>query len=93
MSTPRNLGARKRKRTETTTENTIKYHKELTAALVPEVTKGMVSALQAMGVLGENHNSFNPEVHQEEAVADVPSTSSATDNHSMPNNSSTNQEI
>lgn len=89
MSTPRNLGTRKRKRAEAATENTTKeYQKELIAALVPEVTKGVVSALQAMGVLGENPNSSNPEVHQEESVA----ASSATDNNLMPNNSGTNQE-
>lgn len=89
MSTPRNFGTRKRKRAETATDNTIKEdHKELIAALVPEVTKGVVSALQAMGVLGENPNSSNPEVHQEESVA----ASSATDNYLMPNNSGTNQE-
>lgn len=69
MSTPRNLGKRKRKRAETATDNTIKEdHKELIAALVAEVTKGVVSALQAMGVLGKNPNSSNPEVHQEEAA-------------------------
>lgn len=88
MSTPRNMGTRKRKRAQTVTDNTIKEdHKELIAALVPEVTKGVVSALQAMGVLGKNPNSSNPEVHQVEAVAETSSTSSATDNHSMPNNS------
>lgn len=93
MSTPRNMGTRKRKRAQTVTDNTIKEdHKELIAALVPEVTKGVVSALQAMGVLGKNPNSSNPEVHQVEAVAETSSTSSATDNHSMPNNSGTNQE-
>lgn len=92
MSTPRNMGTRKRKRAQTVTDNTIKEdHKELIAALVPEVTKGVVSALQAMGVLGKNPNSSNPEVHQVEAVAETPSTSSATDNHSVPNNSGTNQ--
>lgn len=69
MSTPRNLGTRKRKRAETATDNTIKEdHKELIAALVPEVTKGVASALQAMGVLGKNPNSSNLEVHKEEAV-------------------------
>lgn len=89
MSTPRNLGTRKRKRAETATDNTIKEdHKELIAALVPEVTKGVVSALQAMGVLGKNPNSSNPEVYQEEAVV----ASSAADNDLMPNNSGTNQE-
>lgn len=45
-----------------------------------------------MGVFGKNPNSSKPEVHQEEAVAETPSTSSATDNHSMSNNSGTNQE-
>lgn len=59
---------------------------------MPEVTKGGVSALQAIGVLRKNPNSSNPEVHIEEAVAETPSTSSATDNHLMPNNSDTNQE-
>lgn len=89
MSTPRNLGTRKRKRAETATDNTIKEnHKELIAALVPEVTKGVVSALQAMWVLGKNPNSSNPEVYQEEAVV----ASSAADNDLMPNNSGTNQE-
>lgn len=93
MSTPWNLGTRKRKRAETVTDNTIKEdHKELIAALLPEDTKGVVSALQAMGVLGKNPYSSNPEVHQEEAVAETPSTFSATVNHSMPNNSGTNQE-
>lgn len=73
MSTPRNMGTRKRKRAQTVTDNTIKEdHKELIAALVPEVTKGVVSALQAMGVLGKNPNSSNPEVHQVEAVAETP---------------------
>lgn len=59
---------------------------------MPEVTKGVVSELQGMGVLGKNPNSSNHEVHQEEAVSETPSTSSATDNHSMPNNLGTNQE-
>lgn len=83
------MGTRKRKRAETATDNTIKEnHKELIAALVPEVTKGVVSALQAMWVLGKNPNSSNPEVYQEEAVV----ASSAADNDLMPNNSGTNQE-
>lgn len=91
MSTPKNLGTRKRKRAEMATDNTIKEdHKELIAALVPEVTKGVVSALQAMGVLGKNLS--NPEVHQEEVVAETPSTLSVTDIHSMQNNSGTHQE-
>lgn len=52
MSIPRNLGTRKRKRAETATDNTIKEdHKELIAALAPEVTEGVVSALQTMEVL------------------------------------------
>lgn len=53
MSTPRNLGTKKRKRAETATDNTMKDHKELIAALVPEFTQGVVSELQAMGVLGK----------------------------------------
>lgn len=61
MSTPRNLGTRKRKRVETATDNTLKEdHKELIAAMEPKVTKGVVSALQVMGVLGKNPNSSNP---------------------------------
>lgn len=86
MSFPKNLGTRKRKRAEMATDNTIKEdHKELIAALVPEVTKGVVSAQQAIGVLGKNLS--NPEVHQEEVVAETPSTLSVTDIHSMQNNS------
>lgn len=80
----------KRKRAETATDNTIK--EELITVLVPEVTKEVVSVLQVIGVVGKNPNSSKPEVHQEEAVAEAPLTSSATDNHSMPNNSGTNQE-